>query len=319
MDFYKYHALGNDYIVLSPAEETASMTPELVQRLCQRHFGIGSDGILWGPLAGEQAELCMTDGTAFPADNTFALRIFNPDGSEAEKSGNGLRIFARYLWDTGQVDETPFTVLTLGGKVQCRILEQGASVTVDMGKVSFSSADIPVAGPVREVLEEQMTVADVQLQFCAATIGNPHCVILVPQVSADQTKELGPHIETDPRFPNRTNVQFMQVLDPGNLRIEIWERGAGYTLASGSSASASAAVARKLGLCTSEVTVHMPGGNAHIVMDHDFCVTLTGPVSAVANGTVAPELCSLIYSSTTDGADSTDSNLMLSRQLRQLE
>ena len=128
------------------------------------------------------------------------------------------------------------------------------------------------------------------MTFCAATIGNPHCVILRNEVSEEDTRKWGPHIETDPRFPNRINVQFMKVLDRANIQIEIWERGAGYTLASGSSSSAAAAVAHKLGLCDSEITVHMPGGQLHISIKENFFITMTGGVTKVSEGIIYDEM-----------------------------
>ncbi|KPK62898.1 MAG: diaminopimelate epimerase [Planctomycetes bacterium SM23_32] len=275
MRFWKYHGLGNDYVVLDAAEAGETMEPARVRVICHRNYGVGSDGILLGPLPAEEAE--------------FGVRIYNPDGSEAEKSGNGLRIFSRWLFDTGRVGEDEFTIWTLGGLVRSRVSDGGRQVTVEMGRVSFHSADIPVGGPPREVINEEIEVCGQVLTFCAATVGNPHCVIPRAEVSAEEARALGPHIETDPRFPNRTNVQFMQVLDPASIRIEIWERGAGYTLASGSSASAAAAVARRLGQCDRRVAVHMPGGRLDITVADDFAITMTGPVTRVAEGTVAEE------------------------------
>ncbi|MEI2689558.1 MAG: diaminopimelate epimerase [Anaerolineae bacterium] len=207
---------------------------------------------------------------------SFGLRIFNPDGSEAEKSGNGLRIFARYLWDRGLVDERPFSVATAGGLVTAQVESGGRMATVAMGRVSFDSQEIPVAGPRREALNETLHAGDTALRCCAATLGNPHCVVLREEVSAADAQRLGPLIETDARFPRRTNVQFMQVLDRGRVRIEIWERGAGYTLASGSSACAAAAVAHRLGLCDAQVTVSMPGGRLEVGIAPDWTVTLHG-------------------------------------------
>jgi diaminopimelate epimerase len=139
------------------------------------------------------------------------------------------------------------------------------------------------------VVNETVEVAGQEFTYCAATIGNPHCVILRDAVSRDEATRYGPLIETDPRFPNRTNVQFMKVLDRKNIRIEIWERGAGYTLASGSSGSAAAAVAHKLGLCDQEITVHMPGGAIHITISEQFSIVMTGPVLKIAHGTIAEE------------------------------
>jgi diaminopimelate epimerase len=159
-----------------------------------------------------------------------------------------------------------------------------------MGKVSFQSRDIPVAGGPREVLREPVTVGGRTFLFCAATIGNPHCVIPLDDVTPSLAREYGPLLENHPLFPNRTNVQFLRVLDRGSIRIEIWERGAGYTLASGSSSCAAAAVARKLGLCDAEITVHMPGGQIGISIDDDFRVVMTGPVTRVAEGQLSEEM-----------------------------
>jgi diaminopimelate epimerase len=159
-----------------------------------------------------------------------------------------------------------------------------------MGQVSFESTRIPVKGEPRQVLNETMTVAGEELRFCAATVGNPHCVVLRDKVSEDDARRLGPLIEKDPRFPNRTNVQFMKVLDRSHIQIEIWERGAGYTLASGSSSSAAAAVAHRLGLCGEKITVRMPGGELDIRISEDFSVQMTGPVTKIAEGTLSPEM-----------------------------
>jgi diaminopimelate epimerase len=275
MRFSKYHGLGNDYLVMDPAEIGRELTAREVRVICHRNYGVGSDGILWGPLPAQGA--------------AFRLRIFNPDASEAEKSGNGLRIFSRYLFDRSLVRSDPFTIQTAGGVVRARVHPGGKQVDVEMGKVSFDGAKIPVQGGAREVLNESLTVGGRTFEFSAATIGNPHCVLPLPEISEALARQYGPLIEHEPRFPNRTNVQFLQVLDRRNIRIEIWERGAGYTLASGSSSSAAAAVAHRLGLCDREITVHMPGGELKITIGEGFAVDMTGPVARVGEGTVDPE------------------------------
>ncbi len=281
MRFFKYHALGNDYLVMNPADYPGwpAPTPEQIRVICHRNFGAGSDGILWGPLRATQAQ--------------FGLRIFNPDGSEAEKSGNGLRIFSRYLFDQKLVGSEPFTIEVPGGVVESRVAEGGQRIAVDMGRVTFQSDRIPVAGPVREVLGEKFTIQGHELTFNAAGIGNPHCVMVLPEISAELAKKYGPDIELHKNFPNRINVQFLQVLDRQNVRIEIWERGAGYTLASGSSSSASAAVAHKLGLVDAKLTVHMPGGQIGIEIARDFAIKMTGPTTRVAEGRLDAELFSI--------------------------
>jgi len=281
MRFHKYHALGNDYIVLDPADFPSwggQPTIDQIRVVCHRNFGVGSDGILWGPLPSTQSE--------------FGLRIFNPDGSEAEKSGNGLRIFSRFLWDQGLVKTPEFSIETPGGNVRSVIKEDGRLITVAMGSVSFDSAKIPVnlEGAARDVLNEKITVLDREFTYCAATIGNPHCVIPLPEISAELAHTFGPHFETHPNFPRKTNVQFLKVIDRKNIQIEIWERGAGYTLASGSSSSASAAVAHRLGLVDRELTVHMPGGQIGIEIGDGFSIMMTGTVNKVAEGEMHPDL-----------------------------
>ncbi len=280
MRLHKYHALGNDYIVLDPADFSgwAAPTVEQIRVICHRNFGVGSDGILWGPLATPKAQ--------------FGLRIFNPDGSEAEKSGNGLRIFSRYLFDQKKVGAAPFTIETPGGVVESQVMDAGQRITVEMGRVSFDNAKIPVAGPAREVLGEKIKIHDREFTFNAATIGNPHCVIVLPEISEALARRYGPDLEVHPNFPRKTNVQFLQVIDRANVRIEIWERGAGYTLASGSSSSASAAIAHRLGLVDRSVTVHMPGGKIEIEIGTDFAIRMTGATTRVGSGEMHTELFS---------------------------
>ncbi|MCS6996046.1 MAG: diaminopimelate epimerase [Casimicrobiaceae bacterium] len=278
MQFHRYHALGNDYLVIDPADHPAPLTAAQIERLCHRHFGIGADGILWGPLPGR-------DGAP------FALRIWNPDGSEAEKSGNGLRIFCRYLFDTGRVVlEAPFRVHTPGGVVDATVHAGGGEVTVVMGRVSFLSCDIPVTGPRREVLDEPLEVGGRTLRVSAATLGNPHCVVDWPEAGEAEARQFGPLIETDARFPQRTNVQFLRVIDRTRIAIQIWERGAGYTLASGSSACAAAAVAHRLGRVDERLRVLTPGGALFVAIGENWTVTLRGPVTRVASGVIDPEM-----------------------------
>jgi len=276
MKFFKYHALGNDYLVMQPGDFPGALTPEKIKTICHRNFGVGSDGILWGPLPAKKA--------------AFGLRIFNPDGSEAEKSGNGLRIFSRFLWDQKLVKNEAFSIETPGGVVKSLVMESGKMVQVEMGRVSFWSDAIPVTGNRREVLGEMIQAGDKTFTYCAATIGNPHCVLPLPEINAELARKYGPLLEVHSNFPKRTNVQFMKVLDRKNIQIEIWERGAGYTLASGSSSSAAAAVAHRLGLCDASLTVHMPGGTLAIEIGKDFSILMTGPVTKVCEGIIALEM-----------------------------
>jgi diaminopimelate epimerase len=272
MKFSKYHALGNAYLVIDPAHCPLKLTAETIKGLCHPDYGIGSDGVLYGPLNDDSEH--------------FNLRIFNPDGSEAEKSGNGLRIFARYLWDTGQVDSNSFSIKTVGGMVVAKVHDAGQSVTVDMGKVRFTHASIGSPQPA----PEQITVGDKTFQFYRASVGNPHCVIPVDKLSTSLARDYGPAIENADCFPNRTNVQFVKTLARNLIQIEIWERGAGYTLASGSSSTAAAAVSHALGLCDSVVRVQMAGGEIDITLDGEFNATMTGPVAKIADGVLSAEM-----------------------------
>lgn len=257
MNFYKYHGLGNSYIIV----EAEQLSAEKIVTICDPNFGIGSDGVLLA--ASHEA----TD---------FALKIYNPDGSEAEKSGNGLRIFVAYLYEKGLVGMEPFTIFTAGGIVEATVLSVSGSETmvrVAMGQVVFES------------VSEQLAVDSEQLTVSVVSIGNPHCVVVDGVgVSAEITKSLGTKIEVHPRFPAKTNVQFLRPIDKHNIFIEIWERGAGYTLASGSSSCAAAAVAIKTGSAQSPLTVHMPGGQLQIELDANYFATLVGPVMKIAEG-----------------------------------
>lgn len=294
MQMRKYHGLGNDYLTLRPEELRVALTPERIRRICHRQFGLGSDGILLGPFLPGSTDYVAIDlvaGHSGGRPSLSAVRIFNPDGSEAEKSGNGLRIFSRFLYDLGLASDEPFRVSTLGGQVEVQIRDPEDEIRVDMGVVTFSSPQIPVSGPEREVVQETIQVSGgEEVVMTAAGIGNPHCIILSPQVSPELARRLGPQLETHPLFPRRTNVQFMQVIDRHRIAIEIWERGAGYTLASGSSASACAAVAVRLGLCASPITVVMPGGELHTEVSADFRVAQSGPVAFVYDAVCAEYL-----------------------------
>lgn len=273
----KYHALGNDYLVVDAETFGSALTPARVVALCHRHLGAGSDGIL--------ARVPASGGAA------FGLRIYNPDGSEAEKSGNGLRIFARFLHDFGYTQATSFAIDTPGGRVEAVLrpaLEGGIDlITVAMGRASFFSDLIPVTGPRREVVEEALVLnpnAETNaetLQVTCVTVGNPHCVVFVPRLSVSALRRLGPQLETHARFPNRINVQLAHVVDRSRIEILIWERGAGETMASGSSSCAVAAAARRLNRVDRDVTMVMPGGTLHITVGDDFALTMAGPATPV--------------------------------------
>jgi diaminopimelate epimerase len=273
--FAKYHGLGNDYLVIEPVAGMMEDLLRLAPRICHRNYGIGSDGILLGPLPSKTAP--------------FGVRIINPDGSEAEKSGNGLRIFARYLWDTGRVGHEAFQIETKGGLAAAQVFPERGEVRVGMGQASFESVRVGIAGPGREVVAESMEIGGNNLCCTGVSVGNPHCVIVGVPVTEAAARSLGPQVETDPRFLNRTNVQLLRAIDSANIEIQIWERGAGYTLASGSSASAAACAAKRLGIAGGDLTVHMPGGQLRVEVDDQYVVTQTGPATKVADGTLALE------------------------------
>jgi len=278
--FFKFQALGNDYIVVDPTRTTFDPTVKLIQALCDRHRGIGSDGLLFGPLP-------------VPDDpSAFGLRVFNPDGSESEKSGNGLRIFARYLLEAGHVKGTHCRIHTTGGFAEIEYLApDGSKVQVDMGKPSFLAGDIPFTAisSQLEVIETPLFLPTGPVTITAVSVGNPHCVIFPGQVSPAEAQRLGPRIERHPDFPNRVNVQLVEVLDRKRIRLEIWERGAGYTLASGSSSCAAAAAARRLGLVDDRLQVLMPGGTIDIAFTDQGRILMTGPVLAVYQGQLRAE------------------------------
>ena len=277
--FAKGHGLGNDYIVMEEKDLKAPLSRQAIERICDRNWGVGSDGIL----------LLVPTQRA-----DFGLRIFNPDGSEAEKSGNGLRIFAKYLWERGRPKQPTFTVDTKGGIVECQCrVEAGHMrfVTVEMGHATFRAPDIPMNGPDRDVVAVPLQLADgTTVSVTAVSVGNPHCVTFVERLDEAECRRLGPLIENHPAFPNRTNVQFARAAGRDTLDILIWERGAGYTLASGTSSCGAASAAVKNGLCAhGRVKVRMPGGELTIEVRPDWSLRLDGPVEEVYQGTLSAE------------------------------
>ena len=278
--FYKGHGLGNDYLAVDPKELSFKLTPGNIRKVCDRNWGIGSDGIL----ALEKSD---------KAD--FGLRIYNPDGSEAEKSGNGLRIFARYLHATRQVRKSNFTVATKGGLVSIALhIDQhgdAGAATVEMGKATFAPMDLPCKLKARELVEQPITVGGNSYKFTGVSVGNPHCIIFKDkgdEWTRDELLALGPELENHKLFPRRINVQLAVPVGPRSIYILIWERGAGETQASGSSSCAAASAAVRLGLVKSPVTVKAPGGTLHIDIDEDYDLTMQGPVQEVARGRFSP-------------------------------
>jgi len=276
--FTKGHGLGNDYLVMEEQELGFPLSPNAVRWICHRHWGVGSDGIL----------LRTASGVA-----DVGLRIFNPDGSEAEKAGNGLRLVAKYLWERVGLRKSPTRIETKGGVVEavCHLRgDRVDEVTVEMGHATFRAPEIPMHGPDREVVAVPLQVGERTLQVTCVSVGNPHCVIFTDHLDEGEVRTLGPRIETHPAFPNRTNVQFARVLGRDRVEIRIWERGAGYTLASGSSACAVAAAAVRNAHCDGAIAVLSPGGRLGLEVRPDFSIRLRGPVAEACSGELAPEL-----------------------------
>lgn len=280
--FHKGHGLGNDYIAVEPTELPFGLTTAAIRLICDRHRGVGSDGIL-----------ARADSDA--AD--FGLRIYNPDGSKAEKSGNGLRIFAAYLLSREEVEiGTPFTVETLGGIVEMEILgrdDDGVlEVEAQMGKASFRSSAVRLTGPDRDAGGEMLELeAGDRVAIEPVSLGNPHCVVFLDELDPDDLRRRGPQIATHPWFEEGTNVQFARPVGPAAIEAWIWERGAGETLASGSSSCAVAAAAVKRGLVSArDVEVRMPGGTLQVSVRDDWMVVLRGPVENVCTGVFAEDM-----------------------------
>ncbi|HXX39243.1 MAG TPA: diaminopimelate epimerase [bacterium] len=277
-EYVKSHSLGNDYLVMDPRTLGIRLTPRAIRLICHRHVGVGSDGILTLE-SSRRAE--------------FGLRIFNPDGSEAEKSGNGIRIFAKCLWDHGYTRRRTFRVDTKGGVVPVSLdVRRGrvAAITAGMGRATFRSREVPAAGPDREIVGERITVNGETVEITAVSIGNPHCVVFVDDPASVDLARLGPALEHHPMFPNRANVQFVRVDSPSRVTIRIWERGAGETMASGSSSSAVAAACVRHNFTGRRVSVRSLGGLLRVEVAPDYFIHLTGPVEEVCCGALSPDL-----------------------------
>jgi diaminopimelate epimerase len=267
--FVKSHGLGNDYLVIDPDRIPFRLSPDAVRLICDRNRGVGSDGIL-EIVASHSADM--------------GVRIWNPDGSEAEKSGNGVRIFAKFARDHGYIDRDAFVIETVGGLVTVELEREDGrvgQVRAAMGAARFDPTD-------------SIEVDGERFDITSLSIGNPHCVIVVPDLGAVDVRRLGPLIELHPAFPNRTNVQFAEVMTRREVRIEIWERGAGYTLGSGSSSCAVAAACLRRGLIDPEVTIAMPGGRLKIAIAADGQISMRGPVEEICEGQLSPDLLRLL-------------------------
>jgi diaminopimelate epimerase len=257
MRFSKWHGLGNDYLLVQRADLDEPLTPEHVRRLCDYHFGVGSDGVLEVVSANEaRAELV----------------IWNPDGSTAELSGNGIRIAARWLARKSGADTVRISV---GPRQVIARMRAGLQVEMDMGRVEVGEP-------------EMLDVGGEPVELTPASVGNPHAVVL-RDPERETLLRLGPLIENHERFPERTNVQLLRVDGPSELSVGVWERGAGETLSSGTSAVACAAVAVARGWCTSPVTVHLAGGDLVVELDDEWNARLTGPAQEIFTGETAEE------------------------------
>ena len=265
----KYHGLGNDYLVFDPNRNKLRLSPANVRLLCDRNFGVGADGVVEGPLLeGER----------------ISVRIWNSDGSMTENSGNGVRIFAKYLKDGGYVQKKNFAIHTQGGEASIHYLnEEGTRLKVSMGKVSFGSDEVPVEGPRREIVNETMVFGRIPYPVTCLNIGNPHCVILMDEISKELVCRIGGYSENARQFPAKINTQIMKVLDRTHIQTEVYERGAGYTLASGTGCCAAAAAAYRLGLTDPKVIVQMPGGTLEVEIEEDGQVLMTGDVGYVGS------------------------------------
>ncbi len=278
--FVKTHGLGNEYIVLDSANINFALTEKAIKRICNVNFGIGSDGIL----------------LKVPSNKAdFGLRIYNPDGSEAEKSGNGLRIFCKYIFDYGFTQSRQFTVETKGGIVNADVVEvtsrgKAKLITVDMGQAIFKAKDIPTKFASEEAIGQKIIANGKEFEVNCVSMGNPHCVVLKEDLSIAEIKEYGRYLEHHEMFPNRINVQFAKVISRNEAEILIWERGAEFTLASGTSSCAVACVLRKRGLIDNKVKIKMLGGELIIEIDDDWNVRMTGEVRQIAEGVLNEEL-----------------------------
>lgn len=277
--FVKTHGLGNDYIVFDSENITFDLSDKAIIRICDEHFGIGSDGIL----------------LKVPSDIAdFGLRIYNPDASEAENCGNGLRIFSKFLYDNNYLTKDTFTVDILGRLIHSEVLEKkngrASLVRVEMGKATFNTEQIPLNFPKEECVAEQIEVGGKFFTINCVSMGNPHCVVLVDELDVDELMKYAPQIQALPMFPQGTNVQFVKVLSRSEVEIRIYERGAGYTLASGSSSCGVAAAMVKNGLVDPKLKVKMPGGVLELEIADDWNVTMTGPVRQVCTGILDDEM-----------------------------
>ncbi len=274
MRFAKWQGLGNDYIIIEEGDLPGMPSPVQTSLLCDRHFGVGADGLLIH---------CRPTGSM--EDAVARMRIFNPDGSEPEMCGNGIRMFARYLQERGIIGAGEVVVETLAGPIRPRVLDDGR-VRVHMGVARLKSDAIDASAwePIDEVVARDLVADGTSYRFTFVDVGNPHCVIPVDDVSAVAIEKIGPRIETHPIFPRRANVEFIQPESDGSITMRVWERGVGETQACGTGATAVGVAAVRLGLAASPVIVHLPGGTLEIEVADDLQVVKTGSAEAVFAG-----------------------------------
>ncbi len=268
--FTKMHGLGNDFVVIDGIRQTVALSPEQCRRIADRHLGVGCDQILLVEVPTR-------------ADVDFRYRIFNADGGEVEQCGNGARCFVRFVRDQGLTDKTVIRVETASGVIEPRLLDNG-QVIVDMGTPRFSPADIPFVAD-SEALSYPLKVGQHLIDVAALSMGNPHAVLRVNDLDSAPVDILGPAIESHARFPQRVNAGFMQVLTPHDIRLRVFERGAGETLACGTGACAAAVAGIRQGWLASPVSVHTRGGDLIIAWAGGTePVTMTGPAETVFEG-----------------------------------
>lgn len=278
MQFAKYHGLGNDFILIDNRHSPdPCLTPEQAVQWCDRHFGIGADGVIFA-LPGQ-------------GDTDYTMRIFNSDGSEPEMCGNGIRCLAQFIAElerqSAGVARSSYRIHTLAGVITPK-LEADGQITVDMGQPRLLAQEIPttLVAPEAKVINQPLTVADQTWTVTGVSMGNPHCITFVDDVAAVPLEVVGPQFEHHAAFPQRTNTEFIQVVDRGYLKMRVWERGAGITLACGTGACAALVAGVLTGYCDRRATVELPGGCLTIEWSDDQRLYMTGPATFVFSGCV---------------------------------
>lgn len=270
--FFKMHGLGNDFVVIDAINQQVTLSTEQIRYISDRHFGVGCDQLLLVEAPQDTA-----------AD--FRYRIFNADGGEVEQCGNGARCFARFVREQGMTDKDIIAVETLGGLIELRITPDG-QVCVDMGEPRFAPETIPFQAT-EQATRYALDALNQTLTVGVVSMGNPHTVLVVDDIDSAPVATLGPAIESHPCFPNRVNVGFMQVLARDEIRLRVFERGAGETLACGTGACAAVVVGQRQGLLDPTVTVHLTGGDLVIGWQGEgHSVLMTGPAVTVFEGTL---------------------------------